>query len=265
MTSAELVCPYCKSGLNFKTDYSECIDNCDDSFKYQTKKGISSFVERDGLKKQDRHVQRLYDLASINYEFQVKAWFLAMGLKERKLREDIIGFFGDIDESKPHRVLEVSIGTGSNIPYIREKFKNVHIDGIDISIGMLSKCHKKTKLVDDVDIVHGNGAFLPYPDNTFDVGGINSFEYRKEALAEMLRVIKPGGRVVINDEGFSPELVGKFWPNLVFKIFVAPIASLEKGELDPPMVDLPQGAENIDLEYIGKGYFWVLTFTKESD
>ncbi|WP_444997006.1 class I SAM-dependent methyltransferase [Aliikangiella sp. IMCC44359] len=222
-------------------------------------------MKKDRLKKQDKYIQKLYDLASINYEFQIKAWFFAMRLSEKELRQDIINFFTP-NKSKVN-VLEVSIGTGSNIPFIKEKFPNAKIDGIDISMGMLSKCKKKNShLESEVNIIHGNGSFLPYPDNSFDyllhVGGINSFHYRKKALAEMLRVIKPGGKVVINDEGFSPELRDKFWPKLVFNIFVSPVASIEKGEIDPPMSDIPSEAKNINLEYVGKGYFWVLTFEK---
>ena len=56
----------------------------------------------------------------------------------------------------------------------------------------------------------GNGSYLPFADGTFDsvfhFGGINTFSERKKALAELTRVVKVGGKVVIGDESMAPWL-----------------------------------------------------------
>ncbi len=50
----------------------------------------------------------------------------------------------------------------------------------------------------------GNAEQLPYQDHTFDgvfhLGGINFFNDKKKAIEEMIRVAKPGARILICDE-----------------------------------------------------------------
>src|SRR2546423_2213631 len=56
--------------------------------------------------------------------------------------------------------------------------------------------------------VVGNALRLPFADHWFDaavhLGGINLFGDVRAALAEMARVVRPGGRVVAGDEGLAP-------------------------------------------------------------
>nr|NLI49923.1 class I SAM-dependent methyltransferase [Propionibacterium sp.] len=55
-----------------------------------------------------------------------------------------------------------------------------------------------------VDLVLGNGEQLPFADDSFDlvfhIGGINFFDDKAAALAEMARVAKPGTHVLVADE-----------------------------------------------------------------
>jgi ubiquinone/menaquinone biosynthesis C-methylase UbiE len=56
----------------------------------------------------------------------------------------------------------------------------------------------------DVDLFLGNGEQLPFKDESFDgvlhVGGINFFNDKQAAIHEMIRVAKPGARILIADE-----------------------------------------------------------------
>ena len=55
-----------------------------------------------------------------------------------------------------------------------------------------------------MDLFLGNGEQLPFRDEAFDgvfhVGGINFFNDKKSAIDEMIRVAKPGARILIADE-----------------------------------------------------------------
>ena len=79
-----------------------------------------------------------------------------------------------------------------------------HVTGVDLSEGMLAVMREKVAkagLTEMISIEEGDGENLRFPDNTFDrvtiAFGIRNFENREKGLREMLRVLKPGGRLVI--------------------------------------------------------------------
>jgi len=99
-------------------------------------------------------------------------------------------------------VLEVSVGTGANIPHLRS---DSEVFGLDISWGMLKRCQKHlAKWKRTAQLFQGEAERLPFRDGIFDVvfhvGGINFFNDRARAITEMIRVAKPKTKVVIVDE-----------------------------------------------------------------
>jgi ubiquinone/menaquinone biosynthesis C-methylase UbiE len=111
------------------------------------------------------------------------------------------------DRLDPHggRVLEVSIGPGVNLPYLVKRSDVSDVIGLDISLGQLQRCQSYVaKKGWNVDLLLGNGEQLPIRDGTFGgvfhVGGINFFNDKKSAVEEMIRVAKPGARILIADE-----------------------------------------------------------------
>lgn len=76
-------------------------------------------------------------------------------------------------------MLEICVGTGTNLPLIAEKFPGVRIVGLDISRGMLGVCQRKIRGVVRADLVEGEAAHLPFADGAFDAvfhhGGIAEF------------------------------------------------------------------------------------------
>lgn len=111
------------------------------------------------------------------------------------------------------KVLDVACGTGDFSIAMARKFrkkvgklpaKNIKIVGLDLSEGMLSVMKDKVEaagLGDVITLMQGNGENMPFADNTFDAVsiafGIRNFEHREQALREILRVLRPGGRLVI--------------------------------------------------------------------
>jgi demethylmenaquinone methyltransferase/2-methoxy-6-polyprenyl-1,4-benzoquinol methylase len=99
--------------------------------------------------------------------------------------------------------LDIATGTG-DFALEALKINPQNVIGVDISEGMLKVGMEKMKAkqVDHIISLRlGDSENLPFDANTFDaitVGfGVRNFENLKKGLAEMIRVLKPGGKVVV--------------------------------------------------------------------
>ncbi|MBE5774623.1 MAG: class I SAM-dependent methyltransferase [Clostridiales bacterium] len=104
------------------------------------------------------------------------------------------------DEIKPtDEVLECACGTGAISVYIAPVCK--HLIATDYSEGMLKQTAKKVRQYANVEIRQADMTRLDYPDSRFDavVAGnvIHLLDDPITAVGEMLRVCKPGGKVII--------------------------------------------------------------------
>jgi SAM-dependent methyltransferase len=85
-----------------------------------------------------------------------------------------------------------------------------HIDGIDASDSAIEIARRRCAALHNVSFQRGDAAHLPFDDATFDaVMSSQVFEYLDDvgrALAEMFRVLKPGGRVLIHDTDWGTLL-----------------------------------------------------------
>jgi SAM-dependent methyltransferase len=97
------------------------------------------------------------------------------------------------------RVLDVACGTGV---VAREMLSRVgsagHVAGIDASPGMIAVARR---LAPAVEYREGTAESLPFSDRSFDAAvsqfALMFFGDRRKALQEMLRVLAPGGRLVV--------------------------------------------------------------------
>jgi SAM-dependent methyltransferase len=98
--------------------------------------------------------------------------------------------------SAGQRVLDVACGTGV---LAREAIRRTggHVAGLDPGAGMLAVARE---LAPEVDWRQGRAEALPFADQSFDVVvsqfGL-MFMDRDRAIREMLRVLRPGGRLVV--------------------------------------------------------------------
>jgi ubiquinone/menaquinone biosynthesis C-methylase UbiE len=98
-------------------------------------------------------------------------------------------------------VLEVAVGTGRNLPFYPE---DVRLTGIELSQEMLTLARRQaTRLGRQVDLRQGDAQALPFADASFDTVvctiSLCSIPDDRKAVAEMKRVLRPGGRLLLLD------------------------------------------------------------------
>jgi ubiquinone/menaquinone biosynthesis C-methylase UbiE len=131
--------------------------------------------------------------------------------------------------------------------------------GLDISRGMLDYCARIMRGRVAVELVEGEAGHLPFADGGFDAvlhhGGIAEFGDRGAAIAEMFRVVKPGGRVVVCDVGVPED--GRV--SLVNRLLLR--FQPEYGR-PPPMGLVPGEAQDVRLSWYFGGAWYMIEFTK---
>ncbi len=94
------------------------------------------------------------------------------------------------------RILDVAAGTGASAAPMAKA--GALVTALDLSQGMIEEGRKRHP---DIEFVHGTAEELPFEDDTFDAVtisfGLRNVQNPRAALSEFLRVLKPGGRVVI--------------------------------------------------------------------
>ena len=102
------------------------------------------------------------------------------------------------------RILDVGCGPGFYVAEILEEIRpNGSVVGVDTSTDMLAVAADRTGGSGDVEFHQADATALPFEDSDFDrVVSVQTLEYVEDAtggLAEMHRVLRPGGRIVVWD------------------------------------------------------------------
>jgi len=112
-------------------------------------------------------------------------------------------------------VLDVACGSGVFLKkYASHVGRIAGLDHSDVQVGVAKRLHKDRIAAGTAEIVQGDGVRLPWPDNTFSAVTSNClgcFADPEPAAREILRVLKPGGRVVLMlDRAEKKEAARKF-------------------------------------------------------
>ena len=144
----------------------------------------------------------------------------------------------EIVDGTVQRVLDVACGTGdSTIAVARALAPGSRIIGSDISEGMMRFVMEKAEkagVADRVDVEAADAEMLPYADASFDrvicAFGVRNFEHKERGLAEMYRVLKPGGRVVILELSVPENRLLRWVYSLYFKHILPMIGGAVSGD-----------------------------------
>jgi len=111
-------------------------------------------------------------------------------------------------------VLEIGIGTGLNLPHYPQSIRK--LTAVDPSIGMRRLAKRKIQQTGiEVDYRPISGERLPFEDQRFDcvvsTFTLCSVESVEACVAEVVRVLRPGGRFLYFEHGLSPDPSVQKW------------------------------------------------------
>lgn len=136
-----------------------------------------------------------------------------------------------LKKDNPQFILDVATGTADMAIMAYSILKPQKITGIDISHGMLELGRKKIdkeRLGDYIHLQTGDSETINFAENTFDAVmvafGVRNFENLENGLAEMLRVLRPGGRLIILEFSKPRRKAVKSLYNLYMNIVAPQIA-----------------------------------------
>lgn len=147
-------------------------------------------MARAQLDKQPSDVRRMFDTVAGRYDLTNDA--MTAGI-HRTWRRAMVRA---VDPQPGERVLDLAAGTGfSTVPF--EEYGASAV-ACDFSLGMLQQGHRDRPRL---RFVAGDGTRLPFRDDTFDAVtisyGLRNIVDPLAGLREMLRVTRPGGRLVV--------------------------------------------------------------------
>jgi ubiquinone/menaquinone biosynthesis C-methylase UbiE len=149
---------------------------------------------------------------------------------------------GEARVREGERVLDVACGTGALTLAVADMVgPSGSVVGLDANPEMLAVARRKPQRIEWVE---GKAEALPFPDNTFDAVvsqfGLMFFEDKPKALREMIRVLKPGGRLAVavcdaveNSPGYAAfaSLLDRLFSRRIGEAFRAPFSLGDAGRL----------------------------------
>lgn len=187
--------------------------------------------------------------------------FATFGTEEPVLRERLVARL----QLKPGwRVLVTGAGAGNDLPYLARSLQGrgaIHAQDFAQEMLLAGEARHRPALASaslELQFSVSDATDLPFADGSFDAayhfGGINLFPDIAKGLSEMARVVRPGGRVVVGDEGVAPWLRDKEYGRMLVRN-----NALYACEI--PLAQLPECADDVRLTWELGNCFWVVDYT----
>ncbi|MEO6915131.1 MAG: bifunctional demethylmenaquinone methyltransferase/2-methoxy-6-polyprenyl-1,4-benzoquinol methylase UbiE [Chitinophagaceae bacterium] len=145
-----------------------------------------------------QQVETMFDRIAFRYDFLNR--FLSGGIDIYWRKQAII----ELKQVNPQLILDMATGTGDMAIMMNKQIQPEKIVGIDLSNGMLNIGREKIAklgLAEKISMKQGDSEHIDFETGTFDAVsvafGVRNYENLQKGLAEMLRVLKPGGKLVI--------------------------------------------------------------------
>ena len=180
-----------------------------------------------------RDTERLFNSIARTYD-SLNHW-LSLGVDKSWRRRSLRWI---VDPSAPQQILDIACGTGDySIAIARRAHPDTVVTGVDLTEAMLQVMRSKVEkagLSGRIVAEQGNAEALRFADNRFDrttiAFGIRNFEHREQALREILRVLKPGGRLVILELSVPSNPLLRWCYNLYFTRLLPAIGGMVSGD-----------------------------------
>lgn len=149
--------------------------------------------------------QRLFDRVASRYDLMNSLLSLGSDRRWRRL------VAARVDPAQRIRVLDLATGTGSLATAIAARNPSAYVVGCDLNAAMLKVAREKAARgvpgtgERRVRLVRADGLHLPFADGVFDVAcvafAIDDMADRERCAAELLRVLRPGGTLLLLELG----------------------------------------------------------------
>lgn len=258
----EYVCPATGDPLNLEVQQEdqgrvkEGVLRSQEGVQYFIRDGVPDFTWPPQLDRSDAETLSSYESIAQDYDMYASLPFITYRSDEYAVREHMADLLALTPES---RVLEIGCGTGRGALHLVKRLgKQGALYLQELSPGLLAQARRKLESNGvDAEFSIANGSYLPFEDNFFDAahhfGGINTFSDIRRCLSELVRVVKPGGKIVIGDEGLAPWLKEAEFGRIMTN-------SNPLLKCSPPLELLPANVDEVRLEYIMMGAFYSVDF-----
>ncbi len=152
---------------------------------------------KDSSEGKKEQVRKMFDNISGDYDGLNRVITFGIDLRWRKK------VIKKVLNQKSEKVLDIATGTGDLAILMAERGVKT-VTGLDISAGMLEVGRNKVKkkeLGQSVEMIQGDSEDLPFDDNSYDAVtvafGVRNFEDLEKGLAEIYRVLRKGGILVV--------------------------------------------------------------------
>jgi len=171
--------------------------------------------------------------------------------------------FDVLDLRAGERLLIAGIGTGPDFPFLPE---GVRVTGMDLSEPMLARARRKLPIAGrEIVLQRGNAEALPFDDGSFDAASL--FLILSVAgdpisvLRETVRVLRPGGRVVIFDKFLLKDADPSMGRRMLNALITRPFGTDINRALEPMLARLPVTVTG-DEASLWRGAYRIVQLTK---
>jgi ubiquinone/menaquinone biosynthesis C-methylase UbiE len=219
---------------------------------------IPNFLDTENLGREEIVSLDWYRDNAKDYDDYLPLTFQILGCDEFAERKKM---YTALDLSPGMRVLEIGCGTGRDSIFLADCLEGAgELFLQDISLEILTIA--KTKFGElpnrqvDTQFFLSSASNLPFEDDYFDrifhFGGLNTFSNLSETLQEIVRVAKPGAKILLGDEGFP------LWLRET-EFYKAMSATNFHYSHVPPTEFLPDTVRNVRLEwFMGEAFYFML-------
>lgn len=189
-----VVCPHCKKSLKWTKEFAECLA-C--KKKYPIEIGVVRFLENIDEFYEGNYVRQIHYIPGNNL---LKNWVFFNLVQS--------GILGEIKKSVNPNANVLDIGCAGGIRWLGSYAQTI---GIDLSLSSLIKATECYDLAIQAKI-----EILPFKDSSFDlIYGSYIFEHlsdksKSEFLNEARRVLKPGGKLILQFDTLSDNWLTRF-------------------------------------------------------